>query len=107
MQLDFLTVMFLIVGIGFLVLMILLPRYGPHYISKLTCPSCRKTFNFHWIPGATITSLIRRNYRVLKCPYCHVKSTYDIMATRTATPKKPKDPKTAKSKVKPKAKTKA
>ena len=88
MSLDFLTGLFLVVAIGFLILMILLPRYGPHYTSKLTCPSCRKSFNFHWIPGATITSLIRRNYRVLKCPYCHNKSTFDIMATRVAAAKK-------------------
>jgi DNA-directed RNA polymerase subunit RPC12/RpoP len=90
MSLDFITVLFLITAVGFLVLLILLPRYGPHYISKLTCPRCQKNFNFHWIPGATITSLIRRNYRVLKCPYCHTKSTYDIAATRVAAPKKQK-----------------
>jgi len=101
-ELDFITVLFVITALGFLILMILLPRYGPHYTSKLTCPSCRKSFNFHWIPGATITSIIRRNYRVLKCPYCHTKSTFDIMATRASTPKKPKEPKAAKSKVKAK-----
>jgi hypothetical protein len=101
-ELDFISVLFLITALGFVVLMILLPRYGPHYTSKLTCPSCRKSFNFHWIPGATITSIIRRNYRVLKCPYCHTKSTFDIMATRAATPKKPKEPKAAKGKAKAK-----
>jgi hypothetical protein len=100
MSLDFITVLFVITAFGFLILMILLPRYGPHYISKLTCPSCRKSFNFHWIPGATITSLIRRNYRVLKCPYCHTKSTFDIMATRARAPKTPKAPKAGKVKAK-------
>jgi len=92
MTFDFslISLIFVIVALGYILLFFLLPRYGPHYTSKLTCPNCRKTFNFHWIPGATIASLIRRNYRVLKCPYCHVKSTYDIMATRAATPKKQK-----------------
>jgi hypothetical protein len=92
MTFDFgmISALFVISAIGYLFLFFLLPRYGPHYTSRLICPNCRKNFNFHWIPGATITSLIRRNYRVLKCPYCHVKSTYDIMATRVATPKKQK-----------------
>lgn len=83
MSIDLLTGLLIVVVIGFLVLFFVLPRYGPHYTSRLTCPRCRKSFNFHWIPGATLTSLIRRNYRDLKCPYCHIKSTYDIMATRT------------------------
>jgi hypothetical protein len=98
--LDFITGLFVVVALAFIVLLTLLPRYGPHYISKLTCPSCRKNFNFHWIPGATITSLIRRNYRVLKCPYCHTKSTFDIMATRARAPKIPKAAKAGKVKAK-------
>ncbi len=79
---DPLTVVFMIVAIGAVIVFMLLPRFGPHYTSRLTCPNCKKTFNFHWIPGATITSIIRRNYRELKCPYCHRKATYDIAATR-------------------------
>jgi hypothetical protein len=87
MTFDFLSILFLISSIGFVILFVLLPRYGPHYISRLTCPNCRKTFNFHWVPGATITSLVYRGRRQLKCPYCHVKSTFDIMATRARKPK--------------------
>jgi len=90
MSLDLVMGLFLATAIGFVLLMLLLPRYGPHYTSRLTCPRCRKSFNFHWIPGATITSLIRRNYRDLKCPYCHAKATYDIASTRVATPRKQK-----------------
>jgi hypothetical protein len=87
MTFDFLSLLFLISSIGFVILFVLLPRYGPHYVSRLTCPNCRKTFNFHWVPGATITSLVYRGRRQLKCPYCHVKSTYDIMTTRVRKPK--------------------
>jgi hypothetical protein len=92
MTLDLLSIVFLIVVIVFLALLTLLPRYGPHYISRLTCPNCKKSFNFHWIPGATITSMIYRGRRNLKCPYCHVKSNYDIMSTRVrkANPQKSK-----------------
>jgi hypothetical protein len=87
MTFDFISILFLAVAIGFVVLFVLLPRYGPHYTSRLTCPNCRKSFNFHWVPGATITSLVYRGRRSLKCPYCHVKSTYDIMSTRVSKPK--------------------
>jgi hypothetical protein len=92
MTLDLLSIVFLIVVIVFLALLTLLPRYGPHYTSRLTCPNCKKSFNFHWIPGATITSMIYRGRRNLKCPYCHVKSNYDIMSTRVRKPK-PQKPK--------------
>jgi hypothetical protein len=88
MMLDPLSILFIIVAIGFIVLLVLLPRYGPHYSSRLTCPNCRRSFNFHWIPGATITSIVYKGRRNLKCPYCHVKSNYDIMNTRVRTPKK-------------------
>jgi hypothetical protein len=89
MTFDLFGVIYLFVAIGFVLLFILLPRYGPHYTSRLTCPNCKKIFNFHWIPGATITSLLYRNKRNLKCPYCHVKSNYDVMTTRVSRPKKP------------------
>lgn len=94
MMLDPLSILFIIVAIGFIVLFVLLPRYGPHYSSRLTCPNCRKSFNFHWIPGATITSIVYRGRRNLKCPYCHVKSNYDIMNTRVRTPIKASKAKT-------------
>jgi hypothetical protein len=87
MDIDLVSGLVIVVAIGFVLLFFILPRYGPHYTSRLTCPNCRKSFNFHWIPGATITSLFRRNYRDLKCPYCHKKSTYDIASTRVSTPK--------------------
>ena len=95
MTFDFLSILFLIAAIGFVVLFVLLPRYGPHYTSRLTCPNCRKSFNFHWVPGATITSLIYRGRRNLKCPYCHVKSSYEIMSTRVSKAKVVKKPKPA------------
>ncbi|HSQ48959.1 MAG TPA: hypothetical protein VLL96_04675, partial [Candidatus Deferrimicrobiaceae bacterium] len=79
------------VAIGLVVLFFVLPRWGPHYTSRLTCPHCKRSFNFHWIPGATISSILYRGMRTLKCPYCKTKSNYDIMATRVRTPKKPRN----------------
>ena len=71
-----------VIVVGFTVLFILLPRYGPHYTSRLTCPNCKKQFNYHWIPGATFTSLRYGNKRRLHCPYCKKLSTFEIAHTR-------------------------
>jgi DNA-directed RNA polymerase subunit RPC12/RpoP len=87
MLLDLVSALAIIVAIGFIVLFFVLPRWGPHYTSRLTCPNCKKTFNFHWIPGATISSILNRNYRKLKCPYCHIQSNYEIASTRVRTAK--------------------
>jgi hypothetical protein len=88
MTIDMLGAIYIVAVLGLIVLFLLLPRYGPHYISKLTCPNCKRVFNFHWLPGVTITSMIYRNNRNLKCPYCHVKSTYDVGSTRIKKQKK-------------------
>jgi len=87
MTFDWLTLLFIFVALGAVAIFILLPRYGPHYTSRLTCPKCHKSFNFHYIPGATLASIIQRNYRTLKCPYCHTKAVYDIALTRTRSPR--------------------
>ncbi|XHH08837.1 MAG: hypothetical protein ACFCUE_14910 [Candidatus Bathyarchaeia archaeon] len=84
---DIVYILMFGVVIGFFLLFILLPRYGPHYKSRLVCPNCRKVFNFHWIPGATLTSLRFGNRRRLKCPYCNTVNTFDIVSTRVSQPK--------------------
>jgi hypothetical protein len=84
---DLIDILAPLAAIGFIILFILLPRYGPHYTSKLVCPNCRKAFNFHWVPGATLTSLRFGNRRRLKCPYCHQVNTFDIASTRVSKPK--------------------
>jgi hypothetical protein len=84
---DILLIAIPVIVVLFTILFILLPRYGPHYTSRLTCPRCKKQFNYHWIPGATFTSLRYGNKRHLKCPYCHQPAVYDITRTRVAKPK--------------------
>jgi hypothetical protein len=75
---DFLIISVAITVIVSTVFFMLLPRYGPHNISRLTCPKCKKKFNYHWVPGASFVSLYRGNKRRLRCPYCHEVSTFDI-----------------------------
>ncbi|MCL2134187.1 MAG: hypothetical protein FWH37_01320 [Candidatus Bathyarchaeota archaeon] len=48
---------------------------------------CKKVFNFHWVPGATLTSLRYGNRRRLKCPYCRQVNMFDIASTRVSQPK--------------------
>ncbi|MDR2203456.1 MAG: hypothetical protein LBE76_04015 [Nitrososphaerota archaeon] len=87
MEIELVYVLTPIVVIGFFVFFILLPRYGPHYTSRLICPNCRKAFNFHWVLGATLTSLRFGNNRRLKCPYCGQVNTFNITSTRVSKPK--------------------
>lgn len=79
---DILYVLGVVVVVGFGVFFILLPRYGPHYTSRLFCPRCKKQFYFHWVPGASFNALRYGNKRPLKCPYCHEKSMFEIASTR-------------------------
>ncbi|MGD0643677.1 MAG: hypothetical protein ABSA75_02090 [Candidatus Bathyarchaeia archaeon] len=79
---DFLLIYIVITAVSFTAIFILLPRYGPHSISRLTCPKCKKKFNYHWVPGASFISLYRGNNRRLHCPYCRQVSTFDIASTR-------------------------
>jgi hypothetical protein len=87
---DFLLIAVPVIVVLFTILFILLPRYGPHYTSRLKCPHCGKQFNYHWIPGATYTSLRYGNRRHLRCPYCHQQATYNIASTRIAKTKQTK-----------------
>jgi phage FluMu protein Com len=79
---DLLIIYVIITAIIFIAIFMLLPRYGPHTVSRLTCPKCKKKFNYHWVPGASFISLYRGNKRRLRCPYCHEVSTFDITSTK-------------------------
>jgi len=84
---ELIYIMMPIIIIGYFVVFILLPRYGPHYKSKLVCPKCRKVFNYHWVPGASLTALRYGNRRRLKCPYCSEVNIFDVASTRVSQPK--------------------
>jgi hypothetical protein len=89
---DILFIAAIIGTLVFIVLFFLLPRIGPHYTSRLVCPKCRKTFNYHWLPGGSFAGLLSGSgKRTLRCPYCHEKSTFDVVHTRIskAKPEKP------------------
>ncbi|MCW4004869.1 MAG: hypothetical protein NWE95_13265 [Candidatus Bathyarchaeota archaeon] len=82
-MIEIIGVLSLITVLGFIVFFILLPKkYGPRYTSKLTCPQCKRNFYFHWVLGATLTSLCYGNKRRLRCPYCNELSTFEIASTR-------------------------
>jgi len=86
---DLFAITIPIIVIGGTILFVLLPRYGPHYTSRLLCPNSKRQFFYHWIPGATLMSLRYGNKRHLKCPYCHIQNTFEIAKTRVSKPKKP------------------
>jgi hypothetical protein len=79
---DILMIFVSIIALAFTAFFILLPRYGPHTISRLTCPKCKRKFNYHWVAGLSFISLYRGSKRRLHCPYCHEVSIYEISLTK-------------------------
>lgn len=79
---DLLLIYIIVTAAVFIAVFMLLPRYGPHAVSRLICPKCKGQFNYHWVPGASFISLYRGNNRRLHCPYCHTVSTFNIATTR-------------------------
>lgn len=60
-------------------------RSSHHYTSTLTCPKCKSTFEYKWVPLASFSSVRLGTSRYLQCPICHDWSTFNILATRNGT----------------------
>ncbi len=52
--------------------------------ARLTCPKCQQTFDYDFVPGASVTALRLGSSRYMECPLCHRWSTFDMNATRVA-----------------------
>ena len=50
--------------------------------SRLTCPKCHETFDFDYLPGASLTAARLGRSRYMACPLCHKWSTFDLSAAR-------------------------
>ncbi len=46
--------------------------------SRLTCPHCHQTFDFDFVPGASVTAVRLGHSRYMACPLCHQWSTFDL-----------------------------
>lgn len=57
-------------------------RTKHHYASVLTCPLCKRTFEYDWVPLVSFTSVRLGHSRYLRCPLCHGWSTYNVWDTR-------------------------
>ena len=79
-------IIFLSVGIAaFAIFVVSLasPRIrGLHYTSQLTCPNCKKHFDYSWVPFISFSAVRLGSERYLRCPNCHKWSTFEIIATR-------------------------
>ncbi|MEM0129768.1 MAG: hypothetical protein QXG65_06400 [Thermoplasmata archaeon] len=60
---------------------------GVAQLSRLTCPHCGKTFDYEWIPGASLTAVRLGSSRYMACPLCHKWSTFNVVDTLV-----PRDP---------------
>jgi hypothetical protein len=38
--------------------------------TKVTCPKCKDSFDYEFVPGASLTSVRLGNYRYMKCRKC-------------------------------------
>lgn len=38
--------------------------------TRVTCPKCKETFDYEFIPGASLTAIRLGNYRFMKCRKC-------------------------------------
>lgn len=74
------------IGLGVIIVVfaiyVLALRSSHHYTSTLTCPKCKSTFEYKWIPLTSFTSVRLGTSRYLQCPVCHEWSTFNITATR-------------------------
>lgn len=62
---------------------------SPGLISRvrLVCPKCHQTFDYDFVPGASVTALRLGTSRYMACPLCHKWSTFDMTGNRLpATP---------------------
>jgi len=46
--------------------------------SKVTCPKCKKSFDYEFMPGASLYSVRLGNYRYMKCPKCKKWAMFNI-----------------------------
>lgn len=64
--------------------------------SRLTCPKCRQTFDYDWVPGASFTAVRLGRGRYMACPLCGHWSRYDVeghlIPPAAAAPPKPQAP---------------
>ena len=81
------------VGIGVIVLLVVFYLYlyrrnrseGSRGIvtrSRLTCPKCHQTFDYDYVPGASLTAVRLGTSRYMECPLCHQWSIFDLASNR-------------------------
>lgn len=47
--------------------------------TKVKCPKCKKTFEYVFIPGGSLTSMRLGRYRYMQCMRCKKFSNFDIL----------------------------
>ena len=50
----------------------------------LACPKCRASYDYDFVPGASITSLRLGRSRYMACPFCHKWSVFRVSETTRA-----------------------
>lgn len=50
--------------------------------SRLTCSKCHQTFDYDYIPGASVTAIRLGAGRYMSCPLCHKMGYFDLRGTQ-------------------------
>jgi len=59
-------------------------RTRHHYTSRLSCPSCQRSFDYQWVPLMSFNAVRLGTNRYLQCPLCHEWASFNIMKTRVS-----------------------
>jgi len=57
-------------------------RWGLAQETRLSCPRCRRAFDYRWVPGASLSSFRLGTRRLLRCPLCGAWSVFDVRSSR-------------------------
>ncbi len=56
--------------------------------TKVTCPKCHQTFDYEFIPGASVTAVRLGNYRYMKCQKCGKWTFFNVIKNASPEDKK-------------------
>jgi len=56
---------------------------------RLTCPKCGQTFDYEYVPGASLTALRFGGSRYMRCPVCHRFAMFPIRHAPSPEPPAP------------------
>ncbi|HVC57992.1 MAG TPA: hypothetical protein VND15_00780 [Candidatus Acidoferrales bacterium] len=70
-----------------IVALLLYYRFGPKYVTRLTCQKCSQQFDYNWVPGISFNAVRLGKWRYMRCPLCGRWSLFNVWDTKTVVAK--------------------